>query len=181
MENRAKLMKDHIAVYEAPIEGCLKERTDENEEKIFSLVEMTDMVLQATDTLESDLRASAQKLARSRSKARMRQSLEQTQLRSSVDFDPSASCMEFGPRRLSMEETPLVDLVKQTHAYLDEIPRRWEGIDTNALHAELAGVKELLEVYEDSTRLREERLALEDITALTLTGVHCGLVNLVHM
>ena len=165
IHGRAKLMEDHISVYEAPIEGYLKEKTDENEEKIHSLVQMADMVLQATDTLEMDLRASAQRLARSRSKARMRQSMEHAQFKSGLDFDPSASCTEFGPGRLSVGETSLVELVKQTLDYLDEIPRRWEHIDTDALHKELDEVHELLEEYEDSTRRREERLALEDITA----------------
>ena len=60
-----------------------------------------------------------------------------------------------------------MDLVKQTHEYLDEILRRWENIDTDALHKELDEAHELLEEYEESTLRREERLALEDITAMS--------------
>ena len=167
MLGRAERMRTHIIVHNAPIPD-LEERACGYEQKIHSLAEMADMVQQATDELEVNLKKSAQKRTRSRSKARVRNSLESNaQFGIGLDYEASASCMEFGRGRLSIDdETALVDLVKQTHDYLDEIPRRWDSIYTDALHAELTGVKELLEVYEESTRRREERLALAEVSAI---------------
>lgn len=169
MLGRAERMRTHIIVHNAPIPD-LEERTCGYEQKIHSLAEMADMVQQATDELEVNLKKSAQKRARSRSKAHTRDSLEfggKAQFGGGLPYESSASCMEFGPGRVSLDdETSLVDLVKQTHDYLDEIPRRWANIDTDALHAELAAVKELLGVYEDSTRRREARLALAELNAM---------------
>jgi hypothetical protein len=160
---RATVMQDHIAAHDAPI-PFIQDKTDEVENKMRSLVAMTDMIQEAAGTLEVDLKASAQKRARSRNRARMRSSLEQhAQGMGELDFDPSASCLEFGRSRVDLDmERPLTELVRETHEYLDENSRTWEQIDMNALNKELAAVKVLLEEYEESTLRREERLALTE-------------------
>jgi hypothetical protein len=162
---RATLVQDHIAVHNAPI-PMLEQKTDEYQERIVSLVAMTDMIQQAAETVEGDWKACVQqRRARSHSKAaRLRDSLDSKgQLGCGLDYETSVSCMEFGRGQATVDaERPLADLIKETHDYIDENARTWQNIDPEALHKELAAVKELLEVYEESTRSREERIALAE-------------------
>lgn len=166
IELRARSCQDHIAAHNAPIQEVLTKQTDEVEDKIFSLVEMTDMIQQAVETVEEDCHAVQQKRARSRSNARLRASMEsKSQMGGCFDLDqePSVSCMEFGPCRTTVDaEKPIAEVVKESNEYLDETARLWALIDPDALCKELADVQMLLEEYEVSTRRREERLAMTE-------------------
>jgi chemotaxis protein histidine kinase CheA len=160
---RAKMVEDHIGAHDAP-RTFLEGKTSEFEQKIDSLRAMTGMVEQATVCLEEDMRKTAQRRARSRSKStsRARESMEyKWGVRGSVEYQTAASSYtDLGPVRASFEaEGSLTDLIKEAHDHLDEVPRRWEKVDTEALHREIAEVKLLLQQYEASTMRRQFRLA----------------------
>lgn len=164
LKHAAMRVHTHIDVVRAPMEYLENEKVACYEERIDSLISMTEKIEQATGCLEEELRTVAQKRARSRH-SRGRASRSRSFM-SSIDRDVSAEVssarppeeVEFLPVNENMDPEGIADAYREAEAYIDQVTAGWCAFDTDGLRNDIEGVRELLAEYEACTARRAARV-----------------------
>lgn len=163
LKRAALRVHTHIDVVKAPMEYLETEKVACYEERIDSLISMTEKIEEATGCLEEELR-SAERRARSRH-SRSRASRSRSFM-SSIDRGVSAEfssaqppeAMEFLPVSESMGPDALADAYREAEAYIDQVTAGWCAFDTDGLRNDIESVRELLAEYEECTARREAQV-----------------------
>lgn len=164
LKHAAMRVHTHIDVVRAPMEYLETEKVACYEERIDSLISMTEKIEQATGCLEEELRTVAKRRARSRqsrataSRSRSFMSSIDRAISTEVSSAMPPEAVEFLPVHENMNPEAIADAYREAETYIEQVTNGWVAFDTDRLRRDVEGVRELLAEYEACTARRAAQL-----------------------